>query len=49
MSPSLQRAGELGSPYQALKAQAAARPDAIFLRLPPAAELPYARGGGVIT
>jgi acyl-CoA synthetase (AMP-forming)/AMP-acid ligase II len=37
------------SPYQALKAQAAARSDAIFLRAPGAAELPYAPGGFVHT
>src|ERR1044072_7903612 len=42
----LQRAGELMSPWDALKAQAAARPHAVFLRFPMAAELPFARGGG---
>lgn len=45
----LQRTGDLESPWDALKAQAGARPDAIFLRFPMAAELPYARGGGVFT
>ena len=41
----LQRAGEFSSPYEALRAQAAARADAIFLSAPAAAELPYAAEG----
>src|SRR6185436_11484275 len=45
MSLSLQRTGEFASPYEALAAQAAARPDAIFLRAPASAELPYAPDG----
>ena len=40
----LQRAGELKSPWDALKAQAA-RPDAVFLRAPASAELAYAQDG----
>jgi len=40
-----QRAGEFSSPYEALKAQAAARPDAVFLHAPASAELPYAPEG----
>ena len=45
MSAVLQRAGEHASPYEALKAQAAARPDAVFLHAPASAELPYAPDG----
>src|ERR1044072_8199514 len=45
----LQRAGELMSPWDALKAQAAARPHAVFLRFPMAAEVPFARGGGEVS
>ena len=45
MSLSLQRTGEFASPSAALQAQAAARPDAIFLRAPASAELPYAPDG----
>ena len=41
----LQRTGELASPYAALAVQAAARPDAIFLRAPASAELGYAPDG----
>jgi acyl-CoA synthetase (AMP-forming)/AMP-acid ligase II len=41
----LQRAGELASPFEALKAQAAARPDAVFAFAPASAELPYAPDG----
>ena len=41
----MQRTGEFASPYRALAAQAAARPDAIFLRAPASAELPYAPDG----
>jgi len=41
----LQRADEFSSPYEALKAQAAARPDAVFLLAPASAELPYAPDG----
>src|SRR5437588_5294340 len=41
----LQRAGEFSSPHEALKAQAAARPDALFLLAPASAELPYAPEG----
>src|ERR1043165_5803155 len=44
MPLSLQRTGELKSPWDALKAQAA-RPDAVFLRAPASAELPYAPDG----
>jgi acyl-CoA synthetase (AMP-forming)/AMP-acid ligase II len=44
MSETLQRK-DACSPYEALKAQAAARPDAIFLQAPAAAELPYAPQG----
>src|SRR5258705_330480 len=40
----LQRTGELKSPWDALKAQAA-YPDAVFLRAPASAELSYAPGG----
>jgi len=40
-----QRAGEFSSPYEALKAQAVARPAAIFLAAPASAELPYAPDG----
>ena len=43
----LQRTGELMSPYQALQAQAVARPDAVFLRAPAAAELADAPDGFV--
>ena len=45
MSLSLQRTGEFASPYAALQAQASVRPDAVFLRAPAAAELPYAPDG----
>jgi len=48
MSEALQRK-DACSPYQALKAQAAARPEAIFLRAPAAAELPYAPDGFAYT
>ena len=41
----MQRTGEFASPYRALAAQAAARPDPIFLRAPASAELPYAPHG----
>lgn len=44
MSEALQRK-DACSPYEALKAQAAARPDAVFLQTPAAAELPYAPDG----
>jgi acyl-CoA synthetase (AMP-forming)/AMP-acid ligase II len=44
MSETLQRK-DACSPYEALKAQAAARPDAVFLQAPSAAELPYAPQG----
>ena len=44
MSEGLQRRDAF-SPYEALEAQAAARPNAIFLRAPAAAELPYAPDG----
>ena len=37
--------GDARSPYEALLAQALARPDAIFLRAPASAELPYAAAG----
>jgi acyl-CoA synthetase (AMP-forming)/AMP-acid ligase II len=43
MSDALQRRDV--SPYEALKAQAAARPGAAFLRAPASAELPYAPDG----
>src|ERR1044072_3014282 len=42
----LQRAGELMSPWDALKAQAGPRSPAGFLRFPIAAQFPLARGGG---
>ena len=45
MSLSLQRTGEFASPYDALKAQAVSRPEAVFLRAPASAELPYAPDG----
>jgi len=48
MSEALQRR-DACSPYEALKAQAAARPDAIFLQAPAAAELPYAPSGFAYT
>jgi acyl-CoA synthetase (AMP-forming)/AMP-acid ligase II len=48
MSEALQRR-DACSPYQALKAQAVARPDAVFLRAPAAAELPYAPDGFAYT
>jgi acyl-CoA synthetase (AMP-forming)/AMP-acid ligase II len=41
----LQPAGKFSSPYEALRAQAAARPNAIFLSAPASAELPYAPDG----
>src|SRR6476661_9094033 len=44
MSKTLQRKAAC-SAYEALKAQAAARPDAVFLQAPSAAELPYAPQG----
>ena len=43
MSDALQR--EFVSPYHALKAQAGARPDRLFLGAPASAELPYAPDG----
>jgi acyl-CoA synthetase (AMP-forming)/AMP-acid ligase II len=44
MSDTLQRR-DARSPYETLRAQAAARPHAIFLQAPAAAELPYAPDG----
>jgi acyl-CoA synthetase (AMP-forming)/AMP-acid ligase II len=44
MPETLQRM-DVCSPYEALKAQAAARPDSVFLQAPAAAELPYAPDG----
>jgi len=46
MSEALQRR-DACSPYEALKAQAAARPDAVFASAPASAELPYAPQGFV--
>jgi acyl-CoA synthetase (AMP-forming)/AMP-acid ligase II len=47
MADLLQRRGEFRSPHAALRAQAGARRDAIFLHAPAVAELAYAPGGFV--